>query len=600
MADIKFYNFSDGALTLIGVVDDFVSFAFPRSYSNIGEWSLTLNAQSLNAMRVKRGDLISVSDGVAGLITQRSESLTRQGGIVTISGVELKGIASQRITIPPVGSSHLSYNNKSPEYIIAQLITTQITAAAESRKIFGVVAQYTESADRTSYLGRFSNVAEDIQKLANTYNIGWCADIRDNVIVWHIYRGVDRRKSQSINSRMIISNALDSFGSSTLCTYSTIPNFALVAGQGEGVDRSIDTVGDSTGLNRSEVYIDARDITDVTLLSARGEEKLAAYGDSLTYEVTLNTQFIKQYKKPYDLGDIGTVEDARLANGEVDFVLTQITEVYENNALRIDAVFGYDKQGLKESIKRITGGTQSLVNLENYSSGNSSGDGCIKYYENLSELGLTTDNLILDIFNALPVGAVYAGWHGSTTNANTNLGNEMPSGYGQLTIHRYDTYYGEVEYRRYVSNTLSACYRCVCALVNGSLSRTGWNEPWDGTFTIASGLNFGSPFGLTYFLKCYPHNGMVHFGAIEIGTFANKRGSAIALGTLDSSIVPQYTQRMPVTSQAAYNNNTQMHYGMITVHGKDSPDGTPGQIQYHPFESTGITKSITFDIWYTL
>ncbi|MDT2284838.1 hypothetical protein P7H17_00070 [Paenibacillus larvae] len=37
-------------------------------------------------------------------------------------------------------------------------------------------------------------------------------------------------------------------------------NIAVVAGQGEGEDRKIVTVGTSTGLNRHEMFVDARDV----------------------------------------------------------------------------------------------------------------------------------------------------------------------------------------------------------------------------------------------------------------------------------------------------------------------------------------------------
>jgi hypothetical protein len=366
MAEIKCYVYnSNGILTKKGIIDDFISFNFKRSYSNIGEWTLVLDGNSLNAQRVKGMQIISVSDGVAGLVYKCEESRNDNQYTITYTGVELKGIVSQRIIMPIAGSAYQEYTNKKPEYIIAQLIALQVIAPSlAERTVAGTIAPYTEGTENINFSGRFDNVGDAIQTIANTYNVGWYADIQNNVVVWHIYRGKDRRKSQSANSRMIVSYGLDSFGNSTLTNINQLPNVALVAGQGEGIGRATTIVGSGAGLNRSEVYIDARDISDSGELVTRGTETLADYGDSLTYGTTFSTQFIQQYRNPYDLGDIGTIEDSRLATGEVDFRLTEITEVYENGQFRLDATFGYDRQGLSEAIKRSTGNTQSLINTE--------------------------------------------------------------------------------------------------------------------------------------------------------------------------------------------------------------------------------------------
>lgn len=365
MKEITCYSYDSGTLSKLGIVDDFISFSFTRSYSNIGEWTLVLNGYSINAQRIKGTQIISVADGVAGLVYKCEEIKNDNEYSITYTGVELKGIASQRYIQPPTGQAYQSYVNKSPEYVIAQLITQQILSPSNTDRIItGTLETYTQGIESISFNGRFDNVAESIQTIANTYNVGWYADIQNEAIVWHIYRGIDRRKSQSVNSRMVVSYTLDSFGNSSLSNVNLLPNVALVAGQGEGIERAISLVGSGTGLNRSEVYIDARDIEDSAQLPTRGIEKLAEYGDALTYETTFSEQFINLYRDPYDLGDIGTVEDDRLAAGEVDFRLTEIIEVYEDDCLRLDAVFGYDKSGLASAIKRTTGNTQALINSE--------------------------------------------------------------------------------------------------------------------------------------------------------------------------------------------------------------------------------------------
>ena len=154
----------------------------------------------------------------------------------------------------------------------------------------------------------------------------------------------------------------------------TIPNTALVAGKGEGINRKTYIVNDTaSGLNRKEVYIDARDIEDETLLPQRGKEKLAEYGDNNSYQITLSRNLSKQYHSAFELGDIGTIQDDLLGI-EIDFRLTEITEVYESDDFRLEVVCGYDKKDLGSAIKRSTSNTVTLLKIEG-SGGSGSGGG---------------------------------------------------------------------------------------------------------------------------------------------------------------------------------------------------------------------------------
>jgi hypothetical protein len=391
--DIKCYDIN---LNILGIVDDFISFNFQRSYSNIGEWQLVLDANTLNAQRVKNMEVISLTDGVAGLVTQHEENKEENQHTITYIGIELKGISTLRIIDQfAEEEAYQSYTNVSPEYVIAQIVEKQIINPVNNtnKAVAGSIANYVESADRINFSGRFDTPANAIQQIANAYNLGWHASLNENdEIVWYIYRGVDRTKNQSTNSRMIVSYALDSFGNSSISKIHFLPNVALVAGQGEGISRAKELVGNTTatGLNWVETYIDARDIKDDAELPARGAEKLAEYGDPLTYSTTFSSYFTQLYHRPFELGDVGTIIDGRLPNGEVDFRLTQVEEIYEGDQLRLDATFGYDRQGLIEKINRATGNTQSLIKLEDASVPNTRK---INGYELSSDITLTATDV---------------------------------------------------------------------------------------------------------------------------------------------------------------------------------------------------------------
>lgn len=372
--DVRFYKYNtDKSLTNLGTVDNYSSFVFTRSFVGIGNWKMVISGTTANAQRIKDADLIAVTDGVAGLITDFSEEVNEKGIVYTFSGVELKGLAAKRIIFPPNGEAYLTYTSKAPEEVIAGLISTQLLTGDEDRRVNGSIAGYTIGDDRVTFNGRFDPLADTIANLAETFAIGWYADIQDDNIVWHIVHGVNRTEAQSDNNRFILSYDYDTLQTSNLQRTNTVPNVALVAGQGEGVDRAVAYIGSGVGLNRGEVYIDARDIAEANELPARGRQKLAEYGDNVVFDITLAPTMVLQYRRSFDLGDMGTVKAAGFT---ADCVLSEVTEVYEGGALlRIDTVFGYDKKTIQSAIKRLNSNADTLVKTEGNTTGGGSGGG---------------------------------------------------------------------------------------------------------------------------------------------------------------------------------------------------------------------------------
>lgn len=365
MASIYCYKYGEPKLSLLGVIDDFTSFNFTRSYSGIGEWQLVLDGSSLNAQRVKGMDFISIGEDKAGLVQHYEDTIEDGEHTLTFSGVELKGLASRRIVIPPTGEAYETFTKSSPEYVIANLLTNQLlNPTVANRKIAGTLLEYAQSTTKIRYDGRYQNLEEEIETLATAYNVGWCAYISDNVIKWKIWNGVDRTAAQTTNNRMILSYDYGTMNNSSLTIEDQVPTYMVIAGQGEGVDRAIAIIDkEKSALTRIETFLDARDIKDDSLLPQRGEQNLAEYGDEINYTATLSNQAANQYRNDFDLGDIGTIKDDKIEN-DLDYRITAIEEVYEENQLSINMTFGYDKNQLKDAIKRMNNKRDSLLALE--------------------------------------------------------------------------------------------------------------------------------------------------------------------------------------------------------------------------------------------
>lgn len=370
--DVRFFSYDDETQALIpcAVVDDFSSLVFTRSYSGIGAWQMVLPLSSENAERVLDADVISFRRKNAGLITKITKTVADGEESLKLEGFELKGLVKRRIVIPPAGVAYVTYRNKKPHQIVHALLREQIAFATEERRIPGTVAYVssldTEITDTLTYTGRYSSLEEDVNSLCEEYGLGYYVYLNAAYeMFWEIYRGFDRTNGQSVNPKLIFSYENDALETSSLESAKCNTNFLVVAGQGEGADRAVVTVGNAMGFRRSEAYVDARDISDESLLPARGAAKLAEYGDSVVFSATASQLIRDKYMIDFDLGDKCTVIDTYGGvRFELDALITEITEVYEDSAMTLKISLGYDKTGLADVISRKMQNTKSLINKE--------------------------------------------------------------------------------------------------------------------------------------------------------------------------------------------------------------------------------------------
>ena len=365
--EVRFFKYEDSTMTLLPCarVDDFTSLVFTRSYSGVGKWQMTIPLTSKNAGLLMEADILHLRHGVSGLITKYTKSVEDGNEMLTVNGIELKGLVCGRIVLPPEGQAYSTYRNTDPAAVIGYLILDQLLTADESRRVPGTIL-WPATGSRITYSGRFSSLEEDIQGICEEFSLGYYATVNsERAIKWGAFSGKDHRKSQTENTKMIFSYANDTLDSSALEITRNKPNWLLVAGQGEGTARATAVVGNATGFRRFESYVDARDLEDDTLLPQRGQEKMAEYGDPVLFSCRVPENLVEKYGTDFDLGDLCTVEDDIAGQRfSLDARITEITECYEENDFTVDVVFGYDKSGLADVISRLKADTKGLKNKE--------------------------------------------------------------------------------------------------------------------------------------------------------------------------------------------------------------------------------------------
>lgn len=365
---------------LLGEIDDYESLQLIRSWHGIGHIELRINRYKQHADKLNRGCIIFPHDYLnKGYVIRHKEiELDEQGKISEnwiIRAMSLKDWIAQRITYPP---SHTAYDNKNgnARSVMHHYVNNNIINPADvNRQMQDIVlSDNLNRGPNVSWQSRFKNLAEELEKISIQSGLGWNIDI-DYVAekyVFKVLEGRDLTTGQSNLPPVIFSPEFDSLGQLTYVeSQLDYKNYAVVGGQGEGVDRRIVmSENDVSGFERYELFVDARDVEEETdddppqpipvpqieeRLQNRGNQKLAEHEQEIYMEGQALTKSPFEYEKDYDLGDMVTLQNKDW-NVTMDARITEVTEIYEPSGQKIELTFGNDRPTLIDKIKQEIGG----------------------------------------------------------------------------------------------------------------------------------------------------------------------------------------------------------------------------------------------------
>ena len=312
----------DSSLKRIGVIDSYRSIIWAQRYYKAGDFELYLDATQENIDLCQEGRFVyregDYEDGVFKSVmiiryVQLNTSID-DGNTLLVKGPDIKSIVGRRIIWNQTVLSGTLENN-----IRSVLTSNIISPSISERQISNFTLGDTMGGTETVQMQATGDAIDTwLTNQITPYEIGYDVQLIDGDFVFTLYKGVDRSYDQDTNPYVIFSPDFENLLSSNYVESSQdAKNFALVAGEGEGNQRRTTTAGDSTlsGLNRIELYVDARDISSKTdsgtltdsqyiaQLQNRGMEKLAAFSAVELFEgkVESETNFI--YGEDYFLGD---------------------------------------------------------------------------------------------------------------------------------------------------------------------------------------------------------------------------------------------------------------------------------------------------------
>jgi Siphovirus ReqiPepy6 Gp37-like protein len=360
-------------LDLLAEIDDYESLLFTRRWHEVGEFELRINRYKRHTELLQRGNLIMLgaSRNKVGIIRHREIELDENGKASEnwlVKGIALKGVAAQRIVVPPANDSH-DRASGAAETVMRHYVNNHIVNPADvKRKIdMLVIASDQQRGSQISWESRFKNLAEELVEISKASGLGWDVflDFQQKKWIFDVFEGRNLTVNQTENPPVIFSPQFESLKQLSFVESDyNYKNYGYIAGQGEGELRRVVEVGEAEGLSRIETFIDARDISEedenqqalpeaeiIAKLQQRGQQKLLEFAQEFFLEgqVLTNSPFV--YEKDYDLGDIVTIQNREWGVTR-DARITEIKEIYEPGGFQIEATFGQSRPTLVKKLKQ--------------------------------------------------------------------------------------------------------------------------------------------------------------------------------------------------------------------------------------------------------
>ena len=308
-------------------MDEYQSVIWTERYFEAGDCELYCAATEKNIAMMQAGNFLTMAVGktLCRIVKVETITDTNKGNWLLVTGKDARSILNQRVY------TNATYTAVYAITTIKNIIEDNAGVdAATRRKISGLLVDYDPDIDPLPYdtyytTDRFFYCFDKIVEICRKFGYGnrmiWSADKN---LKFQLYIGADRSASitNTTNVPIIFSESNNNLASSDyLEDYTTFKNVAYTAGEGEGWERLVTNVNNTTysGLDRYEMYVDGASVprtpqqgTTLTdqeyaqVLQDYAGDALAEYGVAVEFSGT-TTDYLYKFGTDYFLGDIVTV-----------------------------------------------------------------------------------------------------------------------------------------------------------------------------------------------------------------------------------------------------------------------------------------------------
>lgn len=303
----------------IAVIDTYESMIWTDRYNAYGDFEIFYAMEESLLQYIKEDNYLWLKDSDHTMIIEdiKINADTEEGNRLVVTGRSLESILERRIIW---GQRIFSGNLQNA--IETMLNENIISPSIADRKIANFIFVRSTDPKITSLTIDNQYTGDDlytiIKGLCEENNIGFKIVLTDdNQFAFSLYAGVDRSYDQTENPYVVFSpNFENIINSNYFSSKANYKNVTLVAGEGEGASRKTTVVGSASGLNRRELFTDARDISsdtdDGTLsdaeytvqLQTKGLKNLADHIITTAFEGEVEVTRLFKYGEDFFIGDI--------------------------------------------------------------------------------------------------------------------------------------------------------------------------------------------------------------------------------------------------------------------------------------------------------
>jgi len=333
---------------LAGLVESFEYLRWTRRYSQSGDFELKAIASNENLALLKIGNILWKNDDDEAGIIEYLEMTLQEQEYITVSGRFATSLLARRI----IWGTEILTGDLSAA--VAQLLSNHLISPSNPDRAIGGIAYTPENMGvSVSTQVSFGNLMETVTSLCEAADVGikTVFDPVGKLFTVRLYIGM---ASQAVFSKEY-ENIIEQVFTESLAAFA---NTALVGGEGEGAERIFAAAGGGAGLDRYEIFVDAKDLRSADFpggyeaaLLFRGDSKLAEQAMVRAFDVTVNQYGNLKYRTDFDLGNVIQAVSKRWGIS-ITARITCVEESYDRDGMSLSVVFGKPLLTLSEKLKR--------------------------------------------------------------------------------------------------------------------------------------------------------------------------------------------------------------------------------------------------------
>lgn len=303
----------------IAIIDTYESMIWTDRYNSYGDFEIFFAMDERLLTFLKEDNYVWLKDSEHSMIIEeiKINADTEEGNHLIVTGRSLESILERRI----IWGQRIFKGNLQ-NAVQTMLNESVISPSIADRKISNFIfvpstdPKVTNLTIDNQYTG--DDLYTVIKGLCEENNVGFKIVLTDdNKFAFSLYAGADRSYDQTDNPYVVFSpNFENIINSNYFSSKANFRNVTLVAGEGEGASRKTTVVGSGSGLNRRELFTDARDISSDTeegtlsdadyaaQLRTRGLKSLADYTVTTAFEGAVEVTRLFKYGEDFFIGDI--------------------------------------------------------------------------------------------------------------------------------------------------------------------------------------------------------------------------------------------------------------------------------------------------------